>query len=50
MCQHAETITPIRAGNWQMSFLYQLGRFKNRNMWYTVQTLFVNESFQHRLI
>ena len=52
----------IRATNWQSSFLYQLRRFENRNLWYTFQTLFAlkrgpthphllyeNESLQHYL-
>ena len=52
----------IRTTNWQLSFLYQLRRFQNRNLWYTFQTLFEeklgvahpyflygNESFQHSL-
>ena len=52
----------IRATNWKLSCLYQLRRFQNRNLWYTVQTLFArkqgfaksyflheNESLQHCL-
>lgn len=51
-----------RATNWSLPFLYQLPRFKNRNLWYTFQTLFAqkrdlahpyvlykNKSFQHFL-
>ena len=52
----------IRATDWPLSFLYQLRRFQNRNLWYNFQTLFErkrglphlyflyeNESLQHCL-
>ena len=33
----------IRATNWQLSFLYQLLHFQKRNLWYTIQTLFLRK-------
>ena len=33
----------ISVTNWQLSFLYQLRRFQNRNFWYTFQTLFARK-------
>ena len=64
MHKHAEIrFVPIRATNCQLPFLYQLRHFQNTNLWYTLQTFFVqkrslahpctffneNESLQHGL-
>lgn len=52
----------IKATNWHFLFSYKLRRIQNRNLWYTIQTLFEwrrafahpcflyeNESFHHSL-
>ena len=43
MRKHMETFMLIRATNWQLSFLYRLLRFQNRNLWYDFQALFARK-------